>query len=176
MNQSSLWRSTDCVKSHLTRTIHPTGHCKEAEYATPNYTSLASGLFWAEGNQFVPDSGKAFSTPHPQTAEKNLERGPVPGKELWSGITFSSERLICLAGQTLFNQTFVLLLSLVIAFLPFEAPDPCLFLQLRMVCKCQPPGCLCVSELCGVPGHAHITTFAFLLLICLITGRSQLRT
>lgn len=47
---------------------------------------------------------KLFTSP--LIALNNLERGPVPGRGLLPDITFVSERLICILGQTFVYQTY----------------------------------------------------------------------
>lgn len=57
-----------------------------AESATPKCTTLAGGLFWAEGSQDPADLRKTFTSP--LTALKNLGRRPGAERELLPEITF----------------------------------------------------------------------------------------
>lgn len=118
-------KSADSVKSHLTQSYPSHRHCRGADYATPDYASLAGGLFSVEGNQNLTDSGKAFYLP--LNCLKEFRKGVCTRKRITIKITFSSKNLAVWPGKHFFYQTFALLLILVIAFLPFEAPNPISF-------------------------------------------------
>lgn len=92
---------------------------------TPKYSALACGLFWAESDQDPADSENFYLS----LIYKNLDKDPIPEKELLQEVTFFffflSERPMSMAGQTSNKQISALLTILWIVVLLFEAAGPC---------------------------------------------------
>ena len=61
------------------------GYWRGTEYAIQKCATSACGLFWVEGNQDPPDSGKAFTSS--VTAWKDLDWGSGPERELLPEMT-----------------------------------------------------------------------------------------
>lgn len=100
-----------------------------SDRATPEWATLACGLFWAKGNQDPTGTGKASSLPHNCLREIRMgfytRKRVITRDKLFIWETYLQVR------ATFVCRTFALFTFLWIVFLLFKAPGPIPFLNSR---------------------------------------------
>ena len=130
---------------------------REMEYVpAPKDDILACGLFWAEGNQDLVNSGTTF--PSNLTIWKNLDRGTVPEKELLPERMYLSERPSAGQGKLL-NAKHLHLWSSCEFPSCTGSPRPHPIPQFRVF----------LDSHCLVDSPTYVIKLVFLLLICVMS-------